>query len=376
MTRPAFVVRDIPVYIPTSAAIGFGLIAWFALPAAESVVGEGLASVGLALVLAAAVYTAIFIHELGHALVARRFGYSVDQIVLHLFGGHTLFSQRFKTPWHLGLVSFAGPAANGLVALLAFIAYRATPEGVLNSIFAWLLWSSTVMAIINLLPGTPLDGGSIVQALVWKFSRNEVLARKAAAILGIGVAVLWIFSPFLLQSFFGFEINQADVFISAFVGMWLAGGAWAAYRNAGNIAVSEETHERSSQEDVHTVDVVGLTRKSIAVDINVSCESALVQAEGAGAGAILVTDKGNIVGIVRDAALAAVPQDRRGGTRIGSAARQISDADRLRVDISTTDLLKKMQGLFQQEWLVVDEADRVIGVLNRMDIEKAWHARD
>ena len=375
MTRPAFVVRDIPVYIPTSAAIGFGLISWFALPAAESVVGEGLASVGLALVLAAAVYTAIFIHELGHALVARRFGYAVDQIVLHLFGGHTLFSQRFKTPWHLGLVSFAGPAANGLVALLAFIAYRATPEGVLNSIFAWLLWSTTVMAIINLLPGTPLDGGSIVQALVWKFSRNEMLARKTAAILGIGVAVLWIFSPFILQSLFGFEINQADVFVSAFVGMWLAGGAWAAYRNA-NVVGSEHSHEANPVESVFSVDVVGLTRKCIAVDINVSCESALAQAESAGAGAILVTDKGNIVGIVRDAALAAVPQDRRGETRIGSAARQISDGDRLRVDISTTDLLKKMQGLFQQEWLVVDEADRVIGVLNRMDIEKAWHARD
>jgi hypothetical protein len=230
------------------------------------------------------------------------------------------------------------------------------------------------MAVINLLPGTPLDGGSIVHALVWKFSRNEVLARKTAALLGIGVAVLWIFSPFLLQSFFGFEINQADVFISAFVGMWLAGGAWAAYRNASKVGLSEETQELASQEDVQPVDVLALTRKSIAVDINVSCASALSQAASMGAGAILVTESGNIVGIVREAALAAVPDARREETRIGSAARQITDVDWIRVDISQGDLIKKMQGFFQQEWLVLDEHDRVIGVLHRLDIQKAWHA--
>lgn len=103
MTRPAFVIRGIPVFIPTSAAIGFGLISWFALPAAEGVVGDGLASVGLALILGAAVYSSILIHELGHALVARRFGYAVDEIVLHLFGGHTLFSRNSKHRVILGL---------------------------------------------------------------------------------------------------------------------------------------------------------------------------------------------------------------------------------------------------------------------------------
>ena len=120
MTRPAFKLRGIPVYMPTSGAIGFGLLSYFALPTAERLVGTGVSSMLLALVFGATIYLAILLHEIGHAFVALHYGYRVGEIVLTILGGHTLFVQEFKRPRHLALISLAGPVINGLTALLGY----------------------------------------------------------------------------------------------------------------------------------------------------------------------------------------------------------------------------------------------------------------
>jgi Zn-dependent protease len=371
MTRPAFHVRGIPVLIPPSAAIGFGLFSWLALPSAESMVGTGFASTALALTYGAAIYCAIFIHEFGHALAAQKRGYEVNEIVLHIFGGHTLFAQKFAKPSHLGWISFAGPLFNLLTAICVFAFIHFTPDGLISSVLSWLLWSTTAMGIINLLPGIPLDGGAILNAVVWKVTGNEVTGKKVASLAGIGVAILWIFSPFLLSIAFGFSVTSTDVFISATVGMWLGTGAWLSFKSTSQPLAANNI------EATHALPVMSLkeiTRRAVTVDVSTTCSDAIAAAEREGAGAIVVVKGGQLIGIVRNAALAAVPENVRASQEIGIVSRQIGSTDRIAVDSTTEQILQLLGNLALQEWLVVDEFGRLVGVLQRSDVEEFWRS--
>ena len=151
-------------------------------------------------------FGSMIIHELGHALVARRQGIEVERIDLFLFGGMTPLARDAQTPGEEFKVAGAGPLATFLFVLfclaidLAIVGphrlihaaeldgtVRITP--VLLSL-SWLLFWNVLLLMFNLVPAFPLDGGRIARAIVWRVTGDKTRGTRVSAKLGQAFAVL------------------------------------------------------------------------------------------------------------------------------------------------------------------------------------------
>ena len=145
-------------------------------------------------------------HELGHALVARRQGIEVKRIELFLFGGITQMSRDARTPLEEFKVAIAGPAATlgcVLVCLAVDLAILG-PHRLINAALltgtiqitpvllslSWLLEINVLILLFNLIPAFPLDGGRIARAFVWRRTGDKVRGTRTAAKLGEGFAII------------------------------------------------------------------------------------------------------------------------------------------------------------------------------------------
>src|SRR4051812_43512986 len=123
----------------------------------------------------------VLLHELGHALVGRRLGLGVRGITLDLLGGYTELDRDVPVPRTEALVSAAGPAVSLLVGVatgaIAFVA----PDDSIGAYFvARLAFSNVVLAVFNALPGLPLDGGRVLEAVVWSRTGDPNRGRVVA----------------------------------------------------------------------------------------------------------------------------------------------------------------------------------------------------
>jgi Zn-dependent protease/predicted transcriptional regulator len=392
---PAFRILDVPVFIPRSAGLGVALIAWFFVPVAQNVLDpetpSWLIMLG-ALAHALAIYVAIFIHELGHTIAARHYGYTVEGIVIHVVGGHTTFARDFSRSRHQFITALWGPLATTGLALISWGIALQFQEGIVYSVFAWLALANAVMSGVNLLPGVPLDGGAILSAIVWRLRRDRISGQIAAAIGGILIATTWSVSPFIFSSLFGWELDTFNIIISFLVGMWLASAAWntlwrarllrknpeaatmsvSAVADSVTSAITSEALVENALDpaELILISLEAITRRAIAVDESENVDGALRKASTQKAGAIVVMRGNTAIGIVRDAAIAAVPTERKLSTKVSATARRITDVDRLPLEITLNQLEAILRNLGNSEWLVVDTEDKIIGVVLRHDIEK------
>ena len=148
---------------------------------------------------ALALFASVVAHELAHALVARRFGVRTDAITLFLFGGVALFEEEPATPRSDALIALAGPALSGALALVAVAAlivldrFAAGPRAELPALLvAYLAVANGVLAVFNLLPAYPMDGGRVLRALLWRRDGDLRRATQLASRVGIGFALAFI----------------------------------------------------------------------------------------------------------------------------------------------------------------------------------------
>ena len=154
-------------------------------------------------------------HELSHALMARAEGIEIDEIVLHPFGGLARLRNEPNSPGAEFRIAVAGPAASFIFAVVGFLLmflarvfdYRIT-AGVLGLISL----GNFLLAVFNLFPGYPLDGGRVLRALLWRRTGNISEATRMAGICGMLIAAILII--------FGVYMAIAPNFRSYFMGLW------------------------------------------------------------------------------------------------------------------------------------------------------------
>jgi Zn-dependent protease len=197
-------IHGIPVYLGRSWPIIALVVVLTFGPTVPTPTGEtgGMFGYAVAVAYAVLLLVSVLAHEAGHALVARRFGYRVDRVVADLWGGHTIYDSSTSRPGASALISVCGPAANMALAAVGYAAQALAPNGVLGLLLGALWLTNAFVAVFNLLPGLPLDGGYIVHALVWKVTGDRNRALIVAGWLGrvVTVAViLWLVGrPFVL----------------------------------------------------------------------------------------------------------------------------------------------------------------------------------
>lgn len=160
--------------------------------------GSATATYWLAGAVTALVFVAsIAAHELAHAVVARRFGIGVQRMTLWMLGGLTELESEPESPRVDAWVAAAGPLVSfGCGLVFAGLAAGSGPSTLYGAALAWLAITSFLLAVFNLLPGAPLDGGRLLRAIVWRRTGDRVRAGRAAAhvgrVAGTGLVVLGI----------------------------------------------------------------------------------------------------------------------------------------------------------------------------------------
>lgn len=137
------------------------------------------------LVMALLLFGSVVLHELGHSIVARSQGIKVNSITLFLFGGIAAIEEESKTPGEALQVAIAGPSVSiALFVLLTLLSYVLPTSSLASLMMGDLARINLILALFNLIPGLPLDGGQIFKAAVWKVTGDRFLAVHWAARAG------------------------------------------------------------------------------------------------------------------------------------------------------------------------------------------------
>ena len=218
-------------------------------------------------------FGSLIVHELGHALVARRQGIEVKQIDLFLFGGMTQMSRDAATPGEDFKVAIAGPLATFGVILLCLaidvpivgihrlwhavtLASDITITPVLLSL-SWLLLMNVLLLAFNLIPAFPLDGGRVARSIVWRVTADKRRGTQVAAQMGQGFALL------LAGAGVWWTTSSAN-----FGGLWLLALAYLLWQSARGAIVQSAFTERI--EGVRVADIMDTHPVAIPSDTPVA----------------------------------------------------------------------------------------------------------
>jgi Zn-dependent protease/CBS domain-containing protein len=222
-------------------------------------------------------FASLIVHELGHALVARRLGIEVRRIDLYLFGGLTQMGRDANSPGEEFKVAAAGPAATLAVILVCLgldlailgpqrLGHAVTLDSqvhitpVLLSL-SWLLPMNVLLLVFNLVPAFPLDGGRIARAIVWRITGDRTRGTRASARLGQGFAALLA----------GVGIWMLLSGPGSLSGLWLVALAWMIGQSARGALVQTQLTE--SIEGVRVSDI--MDRHPVAIPAETPVSQAL-----------------------------------------------------------------------------------------------------
>ncbi|HEX5540982.1 MAG TPA: site-2 protease family protein [Micromonospora sp.] len=299
----------------------------------------------------------VFLHELGHALTARRYGIGVRGITLELLGGYTEMDRDTPSPRVEVLVSLAGPAVSLLLGLVAVAATYALPDRTLLAQLAFqLAVSNVIVAVFNILPGLPLDGGRALRAAVWAASRDRHLGTEVAGWVGRAVAVSTVVLVAVLTG-----VGLLSPFGLAL--MLLV--AFTLWQGAGQSIRSARISRRFP-----LIDLSRLARPVFPVPTGTPLAEAqrrAAESERAGAFLGVADSSGRLVALVDSAAAEAVPLQRRPWVSVDTVARGVAGVPAIPVGLGGEQVIRIVQTDPGSHYLITSGED-VVGVLHIADL--------
>lgn len=302
-------------------------------------------------------FGSIFLHELAHAFAARFEGVEVTEIVLHPFGGLARMRREPDNPRTEFRIAIAGPAASFLLALVfmgLMLASSSVGTAVLTPLLFLLFFWNLLLAVFNLFPGYPLDGGRVLRAFLWKRGRelNEatVLTGRAGQIIAIALIVFGLFVAIYKRDFF-------TGLWTVLVGLFLYDAAAGIIRQTGEIEAVKVSEVMSPPVSVapdsnvmHFVDhVLPLYRQTV----------------------FPVAKNNQLYGVLRLEDLKKLPRESWHKTKIQDAMRPIETGYFVEKDTRFSDAQKLMRANGIGALGVIDEQGNLIGFLQRGRIRKA-----
>ncbi|GAA3135018.1 site-2 protease family protein [Streptomyces rameus] len=362
----------VPVYVAPSWFLVAALITWVFGGQLDRVLPElGAARYLVSLFFAVAFYASVLVHELAHTVAAIRFKLPVRRIQLQFFGGVSEIEKEAETPGREFVLAFVGPLLSLVLAGLFYLAMKPVEPGTVPGVLlAGLMVSNLIVAIFNLLPGLPLDGGRMLRAVVWKLTGKPMSGTVAAAWVGRALAVSVLIGLPLLNSSGAFggggeDMGGMDTVTDALLAAILAAIIWT---GAGNSLRMARLREHLPELRART-----LTRRAVPVENNTPLSEALRRANAAGARALVVVDTdGNPLSLVREAAIVGVPEHRRPWVAVSGLAQDLTDGMRVSAELAGEELLDVLRATPATEYLVVEETGEIYGVLSAADVERAF----
>lgn len=321
--------------------------------------GGYVAGLGFAVLL----YLSVLLHEVSHALMAKRYGLPVRSITLHFLGGVTEIDGEAQTPGREFGISVVGPLSSIAVGLVVGVVWWLLPPGLVQYIFGALALANLFIGVLNLVPGMPLDGGRVLRAVVWKVTGDQHGASIVAGWGGRVVAGLVLAWPLVMP----FAINREPDLIDFLLVFVIASFLWS---GATGAIVSAKVRRR-----LPVLEARRLARRTVAVAPDLPLSEAVRRTQEAQAGSIVVLDQqGHPHALVSEEALLATPEERRPWVSVQAVARTLEAGLTLPADLSGERLVRAMQRTPATEYLLVEPDGRVYGVLTSQDVDRAFSA--
>jgi Zn-dependent protease len=200
-------------------------------------------------------FVSVLLHELGHALQARREGVEIEGITLWLFGGVATFKGVWESAGAELRIAVAGPVVSLVLGIL-FLAAAAPTDGPqeVDGVVAWLGFVNLSLLVFNLIPAVPLDGGRILHAILWHVRGDFGWATRVASTIGRGFGFVLI----------GLGVAMF-VFQGSFSGAWLVFLGWFLLAAAG--AEARYSAARQALDGLRVADLMSLAPVSVHPDL-------------------------------------------------------------------------------------------------------------
>jgi Zn-dependent protease len=353
-------IAGIRIGINWSWLIVFALIVWSLAAGVFPSQNPGFSDgeyIAMAVAAALLFFTSLLLHELGHALQARREGVEIEGINLWLFGGVAQFKGRFPSAGAEFRIAIAGPLVTLVIGVLFVVAAAAggLPSAV-DGVVAWVGYTNVILLLFNLLPALPLDGGRVLRSALWQARGDLSWATAVASGVGRGFGFLLIWAGIVMFIFQG-----------SFSGAWLAFIGWFLLQ-----AATAEARYVATQQALGGLRVRDLmVREPVTVDADLSLGQFMDDVAWSRRYTTYpVLENGRPLGLLAFRSVAAVPRDQWDTRRVRDAMISRDDVPLLTEDERAIDALAELSTSDVNRGLVVDDG-RLAGLLSITDLARA-----
>ncbi len=296
-------------------------------------------------------FGSVLFHELGHSRVAIHYKIPVLSITLFIFGGVAQIARDPDRPIEEFNVAVAGPVASALLAGVFYgISRLFAAESAVSLTAYWLFYINAMLAVFNLVPGFPLDGGRILRAIAWAKTKDYNRATRLASRSGQAIAYL---------------LMLAGIVVAIKSGDWLSGLWWVligwfllteAQRGKAQAAV------RQALEGLRAADVMSAELPTI--DRSLSLEDYLAEVLRTGRRCHLVLGNNELVGLITPRNAGAAPRDEWAHTSIQAVMQPRDRIEWAQADESALGILERMQ-IKDVNQMPVLRDQQVVGMVSR-----------
>lgn len=302
-------------------------------------------------VAAVGLFVGVALHELGHSVVAMRYGYDIDSITLWLLGGLARFTEQPRTWHHEFWIALAGPIVSVAVGVVCYLAVLVVPSGFDGTlfVFAYLAVLNVFLAAFNMLPAFPLDGGRVLRSL---FARTQPFAQATQRAVRIGKAFA------IVLGLIGLVFLDIILIAIAFF-IYIVGAAEGRQTLIASVFESVPVHQVMTPAD----EIV-----SIPSDLPLS-ELATYMIRHKHSGYPVVRD-GDVLGVVTIEDLRAVDPDEREVKTVSDVMTE--DLKTISSDSDAMDAFYEIARNDVGRLIVTDDHGEFVGLLTRTDLVRAF----
>jgi Zn-dependent protease len=356
-TIPLGKVFGIPVDLDLSWFLIFGLLTWMLAVGYFPVKFKGWSPVEywtIGAISAVMLFVCVLLHEFGHSLVAMRYKVSVGRITLFIFGGVSEITAEPPSAAAEFWIAIAGPVVSLALALLFHEArYFAVGYTPIFALAEYLALLNFILALFNLLPGFPLDGGRVLRAIVWGTTKNFRRATMVAANTGrfFGYGMIFLGLWMLLSG-------------SVFNGVWIAFIGW--FLESAAASQIQQTLVKGLLVGHKVSEVMNRDFPSLAGETTIS-EVVEKHVLAGGRRSFVVSQAGRPAGLLTLSGIREVPRDRWSTTTAEQAMIPFGRVVTIQAGAELWNALEKMGRDGVNQLPVVDDGT-MIGMLSRDDV--------
>ncbi|HOL17011.1 MAG TPA: site-2 protease family protein [Bacillota bacterium] len=299
-------------------------------------------------------FASILAHELAHSLMAIRQGISIKKIVLFIFGGVAQMETEAKQPLAELKITVVGPLTSFCIGIiLGLIYYLVLPPGnIISEALFFVAYLNIYVSLFNLIPAFPLDGGRILRAIIWYFSKNLLRATRAAVGLGSLISFLGIGYGFLTI------IIRGNI-----MGLWLVFLGWMIYQ-AGQTSYSQLVFQETFG-GIRVEKIMSPNPVTVSPDLNLQqlADNFLEHKFGA----FPVVYGSTTHGLVSLHQMKDIPRDKWIHTPVTRIMTPLKDCTVASPQEDAASIMMKMAASNEGRVLVMDNGD-LVGILSRTDM--------